>query len=70
MAKPRTARPPVKPQYLSVNDAADYTGVSTSTIRRYIENGRLRAYRMGQRLVKVQQADLDALMRPIPAAGR
>lgn len=67
MAPPRT-RPPAQCRYLSVADAAEYIGVSTQTIRRYIESGRLPAYRLGKKLVKVRDTDLDALMRPIPAA--
>jgi len=65
---PLRTRPLAQCRYLSVADAAEYIGVSTQTIRRYIESGRLPAYRLGKKLVKVRDTDLDALMRPIPAA--
>jgi excisionase family DNA binding protein len=56
-------------RFASVEVAADYADVSTRTIRRYIADGRLTGYRVGPRLVKVDLADLDALVRPIPTAG-
>jgi excisionase family DNA binding protein len=50
----------------STTNAATYLGVSVRTIRRYIADGRLPSYRVGPRLVKVDYADLDALLQPIP----
>jgi excisionase family DNA binding protein len=62
------ARP--KPQRLtSISNAASYADVTTRTIRRWIANGILPAYRVGPRLVKIDLADLDQLARRIPAAG-
>jgi excisionase family DNA binding protein len=54
---------------IAVSAAAAYADCSTRTIRRWIADGRLRAYRTGPKLVKVDQADLDAQIRPIPAAS-
>lgn len=51
----------------SIAYAAESADLSTRTIRRYIADGRLTGYRVGPRLVKVDLADLEALMRPIPA---
>jgi excisionase family DNA binding protein len=56
-------------RFASIADAAAYADVSPRTIRRYIAAGRLTGYRVGPRLVKVDLADLDAIMRPIPTAG-
>ncbi len=53
----------------SVPHAADYLGVSTKTIRRYIAAGRLVGYRAGPRLIRVDRAELDAMLRVIPTAG-
>jgi len=53
---------------ISVNAAADRLGLDPRTIRRYISDGMLRGYRVGSTLVRVDQADVDALVRPIPAA--
>jgi excisionase family DNA binding protein len=55
---------------ISLLEAADQVGVCTRTMRRYISEGRIKGYRVGPRLVKVAAADIDELMRPIPAAGR
>ncbi len=56
-------------RFASISDAAEYANVSARTIRRYISSGRLKGYRVGPRLVKVELGDVDALMRPIPTAG-
>lgn len=53
----------------SVAHAATYADVSAKTIRRWISVGRLAAYRVGPRLVKVDLNDLDALATRIPTAG-
>jgi excisionase family DNA binding protein len=52
---------------VSLQDAAAYADVSTRTIRRYIADGRLRAFRLGPRLIKIGLADLDRLAAPVPA---
>jgi excisionase family DNA binding protein len=52
----------------SIQDTADYLGTSTKTVRRYISAGRLTAYRMGDRAVRVDLDQLDALLQPIPTA--
>lgn len=60
--------PAIARKLKSINAAAIYLNVSTRTIRRYIAQGKLPAYRVGGTLVRVDQADLDALVRRIPAA--
>jgi excisionase family DNA binding protein len=55
-------------QLVSLKEAADYLGVSTRTIRTYIARGILRAHRIqGSRLIRIDVADLDALVRPLVA---
>lgn len=49
-----------------IDDAATYADLSTRTIRNYIAQGRLPAYRFGPRLVKISLDDIDALAEPIP----
>jgi excisionase family DNA binding protein len=51
-------------------EAGEYLGVHQRTVRRYISEGRLKGYQVGPRLVKVDQADLDAVVRRIPTASR
>jgi excisionase family DNA binding protein len=54
---------------ISIDDAADVLGLNPRTIRRYIAIGTLPAYRVGGTLVRVDQADVEALVVPIPAAA-
>ena len=54
----------------SIQDAADYVGVSTKTIRRWISAGRVTGYRAGPRLIRVDLNEVDAMLRPIPAAAK
>lgn len=51
----------------SLAQAAFRTGVSTRTLRRRIACGELTAYRTG-RLIRVDPADVDRLLVPIPSA--
>ena len=50
-------------------EATEYLGVTDRTLRRYVSEGRLPAYRLGKRLLRFKQADLDAMLRPVPTAG-
>lgn len=56
-------------RWLSQAEAADYLGITDRTLRRMIAAGKLRAYRLGPRLLRIDLDDLDALLRPIPTAG-
>jgi excisionase family DNA binding protein len=42
--------------------------VDTKTIRRYIAAGRLRAYRVGPRLIRVDRESLLTLTQPVGGA--
>ena len=53
----------------SIADAATRHRVSPKTIRRRVADGRLKAYRFGPTLIRLDPAEVDALLRPIPAAG-
>jgi excisionase family DNA binding protein len=53
----------------SIQSGAAYSLVSTRTIRRKIASGELPAFRYGRRLIRIDQADLDALFRRIPTAA-
>jgi len=54
--------------WLSIKDGAALCGKSTKTIRRLIADGSLPAYRLGTKSILIKRSDLDALIRPIPAA--
>ena len=56
-------------RWLSQAEVAEYLGVTTRTVRRYIAIGLLPASRIkGSRLIRIDRGDVDALLRPIPAA--
>jgi excisionase family DNA binding protein len=57
---------PVTQRCISPQQAAGLHGVSVDTLRRRIREGRLPAYRFGDRLIKVRIADLENLFHPIP----
>lgn len=54
--------------WMTVKDGAAMCGKSTKTIRRLIAEGSLPAYRFGTKSILIKRADLEALIRPIPAA--
>lgn len=53
---------------LKVADAAEYVGVTTKTIRRWISSGHLPASRLGPKLIRIRRADLDACLGVIEPA--
>ncbi len=61
--------PPRKLTLIPVGAAAARVSLNPRTIRRYIDIGKLRAYRVGDRSIRVDQADVDALVRPVPTAA-
>ena len=56
-------------QLISLAAGAAYADVHPRTIRRYIAAGRLTGYRVGPRLIRVDLAQLDAMLHPIPTAA-
>ena len=46
------------PRLLSTRQAAEYLGVSANTIRKYRDEGKIRAYYVGEKLVKYSREDL------------
>ncbi len=52
----------------TVAQGAAYAKCSQKTIWRYINAGRITAYRFGPRMVRIDMAELDAIIRPIPNA--
>jgi excisionase family DNA binding protein len=56
---------PLNEEYLTVAEAANLVRVSPSTIRRWIREGNLPAYRLGLRRVGLKRDDLATLVTPI-----
>lgn len=53
------------PELIGLPEAAERCGVHYRTIRRWIASGQLRAVRVGPRLLKIDAAQLDAIMFPV-----
>ncbi|MGB8386092.1 MAG: helix-turn-helix domain-containing protein [Dermatophilaceae bacterium] len=53
-------------RFETIRQAADRLGVSEKTIRRHITAARLTGYRVGERLIRVDPDEVDALLRLIP----
>lgn len=60
--------PTKTPRFLTVPQAADLLAVHPSTIRRWINDGRLAAYRVGDKGVRLMLADVLDLATPLERA--
>jgi len=49
----------------TIQQAADWAGVNEKTVRRWIAEGRLKAMRIGPKLIRVERESLLALAKPI-----
>ena len=54
-------------QYLTIAEAATLLRVAPSTVRRWIREGDVPAYRLGRRRVALRRADLATLITPVQA---
>ncbi|XTP33136.1 excisionase family DNA-binding protein [Mycobacterium sp. TJFP1] len=50
-----------------MSEAAEYLGVDKRTVQRLIAQDHLRAYRVGPKLVRIDIADLEQLLKPVAA---
>ncbi|WP_277627920.1 helix-turn-helix domain-containing protein [Arsenicicoccus dermatophilus] len=51
---------------MSIPAAAERLGVSDKTVRRLISEGKLPAYRIGAKTIRLRPEDVDALFVPVP----
>ncbi|GAC86097.1 putative phage excisionase [Gordonia paraffinivorans NBRC 108238] len=63
MSRPATPR-----RWASLQEVAEYLGVTDRTIRQMIADGRLRGYRNGRKLIRIDLNEVDAAMRPMGGA--
>ena len=56
--------------YLTVAEAAGQLRVSRTTVWRWIESGRLAAYRAGGRTIRIRVQDMQALLTPVSAEAK
>ncbi len=59
----RANNPAVPPEWLTIEQAADWLQVSTKTIRRYIEAGSLPAINLGGRAIRIRRQELEAWLQ-------
>lgn len=52
-------------EYVTVGEAATLLRVAPSTVRRWIREGNVAAYRLGQRRIGLRRGDLDSLITPV-----
>ena len=57
-----TAARRVGRRYSKISDAATYLDVHPITIRQMLADGKIRAYRSGQRLIRIDLNELDAML--------
>lgn len=56
-------------RYVTLSDAAECLSVTERTVRNYIARGELTGYRIGARAIRIDQRELDGLLKPIPTVG-
>lgn len=56
-------------QTMTLDEAATALRLSKQTVRAYIAAGQLSAYRVGPRAIRLDAAEVQQLLRPIPTAG-
>ena len=56
-------------RYESIQQAAERVHVTTRSVRRWIAQGRLSAYRVGNRTIRLDADELDNMLTLIPTAG-
>jgi excisionase family DNA binding protein len=49
----------------SIKQAADWIGVDPKTVRRWIAQGRIKAHRVGPRLIRIERESLIAMATPV-----
>jgi len=60
-AKPASAKP--APRWASYEAAGKYAGITGRTVANLVYEGKLKVYRIGPRIVRVDLNELDALFR-------
>ena len=49
----------------TLKEVAEILGVSKRTVRRYIQEGYLTAFRVGDRIIKISEEDLNNIFKPM-----
>jgi excisionase family DNA binding protein len=56
-------------KYERIDATAERLDVNPRTIRRIIARGQLTGYRLGDRMIRIDPAEVDSLMQPIPTVN-
>jgi excisionase family DNA binding protein len=49
----------------TVQETADYLGVSKKTVYKWIAEGSLKAQKIGKRMIRIDELDLYSFIRPV-----
>ena len=69
MAESGNPAPGVPDDLISMEQAAERLNLNPRTIRGWIDDGRIRGWRLGPRLIKVSKAEVDGQLQPMPVVG-
>jgi excisionase family DNA binding protein len=53
-------------RFVPIKEAEEKYSVNWYTLRRWIREGKITGYRIGDRLIRVDLDEIDALMKPLP----
>ena len=56
-------------EWLSIGEAVRQLKVGRTTLHRWVKQGRLPAYRLGPKAVRIRRADLERLITPVSGTG-
>ena len=56
-------------RWVSLSDAADYCGMNERSLRRFVQAGKLKAYRVGSKTIRLDLNEVDAMFSLIPTAA-
>ncbi len=63
----RLSQPPRR--YLTLSDAAEWLSLDEKTLRRWVSQGRLTAFRVGPKLIRLDADEIESMIRVVPTAG-
>ncbi|MHA6511997.1 helix-turn-helix domain-containing protein [Tessaracoccus sp. Z1128] len=69
MPRTKTTTPPESRRFIRQETAAERWDVSVDTIRRLIRSGKITGYRLNNRIIRVDVAEVDAAFRLIPTVS-
>ena len=54
----------VDDRFLSVSEVADYLGCDRITVQNMLRDGRLKAYTLGTRMLRIRLSDIESALQP------